>query len=89
MATCSSILAWKILWTEETGELQFMGLHRVRHNSAAEYTPAHPHTHTHTHTHTHAHTQWMSHGNGVNVVLSAGPSPWMRRLDSFGDNSWL
>ena len=25
MATCSSILAWKILWTEEPGELQSMG----------------------------------------------------------------
>ena len=26
MATHSSILAWKIPWTEEPGELQFMGL---------------------------------------------------------------
>ena len=25
MATCSSILAWKIPWTEETGGLQYMG----------------------------------------------------------------
>ena len=25
MATCSSILAWRIPWTEEPGELQFMG----------------------------------------------------------------
>ena len=25
MATYSSILAWKILWTEETARLQFMG----------------------------------------------------------------
>ena len=33
------------------------------------------------HTPTHTHTKWMSHGNGVNVVLSAGPSSWMRRLD--------
>ena len=24
-ATCSSILAWDILWTEESGELQSMG----------------------------------------------------------------
>ena len=28
MATCSSILAWKIPWTEETGGLQFMGLQK-------------------------------------------------------------
>ena len=26
MATHSSILAWKMLWTEETGQLQSMGL---------------------------------------------------------------
>ena len=32
MATYSSILAWKILWTEEPGRQQSMGLHRVRHN---------------------------------------------------------
>ena len=32
MATHSSILAWKILWTEEPGQLQSMGLQRVRHN---------------------------------------------------------
>ena len=32
MATHSSILAWRILWTEEAGELQFMGSQRVRHN---------------------------------------------------------
>ena len=29
MAICSSILAWKISWTEETGGLQSMGLQRV------------------------------------------------------------
>ena len=32
MATCSSILAWKILWTEEPGGLQSVGLQRVRHD---------------------------------------------------------
>ena len=32
MATYSSSLAWKIPWTEETGELQSMGSQRVRHN---------------------------------------------------------
>ena len=29
MATPSSILAWRILWTEEPGRLQSMGLQRV------------------------------------------------------------
>ena len=32
MATHSSILAWKIPWTEETGRLQSMGLLRVGHD---------------------------------------------------------
>ena len=32
MATLSSILAWRILWTEEPGWLQSMGLQRVRHS---------------------------------------------------------
>jgi len=31
-ATHSSILAWRISWTEEPGELQSMGSQRVRHN---------------------------------------------------------
>ena len=31
MATHSSILAWKISWTEEAGGLQSMGLQRVGH----------------------------------------------------------
>ena len=34
MATHSSILAWRIPWTEELGRLQSMGLQRVRHNWA-------------------------------------------------------
>ena len=41
MSTCSKILAWKILWTEEPGELQCIGLQRVRHDWATD------HTHTH------------------------------------------
>ena len=31
VATHSSILAWRILWTEEPGGLQSMGLQRFRH----------------------------------------------------------
>ena len=31
MATHSSILAWRIPWTEEPGRLQLMGSQRVRH----------------------------------------------------------
>ena len=32
MATHSSILAWRIPWTEEPGQLQSTGLQRFRHN---------------------------------------------------------
>ena len=32
MATHSNILAWRILWTEELGGLQSIGLPGVRHN---------------------------------------------------------
>ena len=36
MATHSSILAWKIPWTEEPGGLQSMGSQRVRHDLATK-----------------------------------------------------
>ena len=49
MATLSSILAWRIPWTEEPGGLQSMGSQRVRHDRM-----------TNTHTHTHAHTRIFS-----------------------------
>ena len=32
MATLSSILSWRIPWTEEPGGLQSMGSQRVRHD---------------------------------------------------------
>ena len=32
MAPHSSILAWKIVWTEEPGGLQSMGLQRIGHD---------------------------------------------------------
>ena len=40
MATDSSILSWRIPWTEDPGELQSKGLQRVRHNWATNtFTP--------------------------------------------------
>ena len=38
MATHSSILAWKIPWTEEPEGLQSMGPQRVRHDLTTEHT---------------------------------------------------
>jgi len=41
MATHSSILAWKISWTEEPGRLQSIVAHSVRHNWVDEHTGIH------------------------------------------------
>ena len=37
IATHSSILAWEIPWTEESGSLQSMGSQRVQHNLATKH----------------------------------------------------
>ena len=47
MATHSSILAWRIPWTEEPSRLQVHGVTKRQ---------IHLNTHTHTHTHTRTHT---------------------------------
>ena len=51
MTTYSSILAWRILWIEEPGELQPMGI--AKRQDWATNTGMRTHTHTHTHTRTH------------------------------------
>ena len=38
MAPHSSILAWKIPWTEKPGRLQSMGLQRAGHDRACTHT---------------------------------------------------
>jgi len=65
MATYSSVLAWKIRWTEEPGRLQSMGLQRVRHDWATKHT----HTHTFIHTHIYITYQKLSPANlcGINT----------------------
>ena len=54
MATHSSVLAWRIPWTEKPGGLQSMGSQRVRHNWTTKCMCARVHARTHTHTHTHS-----------------------------------
>ena len=56
MATHSSILGWKIPWTEEPGGLQSKVLQRVRHNRATEHS-----------TEIHMHFQW-----GLKLLLCRG-----------------
>ena len=46
VATHSSILAWKIPWTEETGGIQFMGLQWVRHDWVSAHACTHAHIQT-------------------------------------------
>ena len=43
MAPHSSVLAWRILWTEEPGGLQSMGSQRVGHNLGTKIPPQ-PHS---------------------------------------------
>ena len=47
MATCSSVLVWKIPWTEEPGELCPWS---CKESVMTEQLNTHTHTHTHTHT---------------------------------------
>ena len=47
MATDSSILAWRIPWTEEPGMLQSMGSQRVSHDWATKHTHIYIYTYTH------------------------------------------
>ena len=41
MSTHSSVLAWRIPWTEEPGGLQSMGSQRVRHDRATKHNSLH------------------------------------------------
>ena len=39
MTTHSTVLVWRIPWTEEPGGLQSMGSHRVGHDSVSKAPP--------------------------------------------------
>ena len=69
MATHSSILAWKIPWTEEPGGLQSKGLQRVKHDWVTGHqqqqafnirhsAQAHQYTNAHTQIHTYSSLTW-------------------------------
>ena len=55
MATHSSILAWRIPGTEETGRLQSIKSQRVRHDQMTNTFTFLFHIYIYTHTHTHTH----------------------------------
>ena len=48
MATLSSVLAWRIPWTEGPGGLHSTGLQRIGHNLVTDLSLSLSHTHTHT-----------------------------------------
>ena len=48
MATDSSVLAWRIPWTEEPGGLQFMGVAKNTRQNWVDLAGVRVHTHTHT-----------------------------------------
>ena len=60
LASHSSILAWRIPWTEEPGRQECMGSKRVGHDWV-----------THAHTHTHTHIYGTSQGNGNDMRPTA------------------
>ena len=64
LATHSSILAWRIPWTEKPGGLQSMGWQRVRHDRV------------HTHTHTHIHFRIVCSGSVKNVMSNLVRIAW-------------
>ena len=68
-------IPWRIPWTEEPGELQFMGSQRVRHDWATN-----AYTHTHIYTHTHTHTLVFS---GISLLFYFVISYWQMMLNLF------
>ena len=64
MATHSSILTWRIPWTQEAGRLQSMGSQGVRQNWRDL-----AHTHTRTHTHTYKNSPDKNTGVGSHSLL--------------------
>ena len=64
MTAHSSMLAWRIPWTEESGGLQSMETQRVGCDLATE------HRRVHTHTHTNTHCTWEGHRLLIKSLIS-------------------
>ena len=71
MATRTSILAWRIPWTEEPGGLQSIGCIEV---NKTERLNTHTHTHTHTQRLVIKHTNWRK-SPRIAVPLGASVKP--------------
>ena len=75
MATHSSILAWRIPWTEKPGGLTLHGVSKTQIQLREIHTHAHAHTHAHTHSrrcaraHTHTHGARNDRDNVVTFTI--------------------
>ena len=89
MSTHSSILAWRIPWTEAHGGLQSIGSQRVRENWS-EWACSYTHTHTHTHTHIHIYIFCLGEGACVTQWsyehAMQGHPTWMGHSEEFWQN---
>ena len=65
LATCSSIFAWKISWTEEPGSLRSKG---CKESDTTKQLSTHTHTHTHTNSVFQATLQNMTTPNNKNQL---------------------
>ena len=74
VVTHSSILAWKIPWTEEPGGLHSMGLQRVIHIHMHIHTHTYTHIykciHTHIHMHAHIHIHMNTHAHTYTYIYT-------------------
>ena len=75
-ATHSSILAWRIPWTEEPGRLQSMGL------PSRTWLSVHAHAHARTHTHIHTHRK-------VNLQRKTTNKDWLIMAEISRNYPWI
>ena len=72
MATHSSILAWRIPWTEEPGGLQSKGSQRVGHDWATEPSLSLSYINKHIYTHIHLSVDFPGGSDGKASAYNAG-----------------
>ena len=92
MATHSSILAWRIPWTEEPGGIQFMGSQRVGHNWVTNPSTFHLTLPYCSHSDSHLESQWRAHTlpRGLWPCLvkrGTGTPLWLTMMGGYR-NSW-
>ena len=77
MATHSSILAWRIPWTEEPGRLQSVGSQRVGHDWRCYYCEPHL---TYIYRHLYLYMDFPGGSDDKASVYNEGFDPWVRKI---------